>query len=326
MKILITGATGYLGRSLALELAERDNKVNVLVRDPASSNVPRHINISVFTGDITDKRSLATAMLGCEQVYHTAAVVKLFAKDSGIFYRVNVEGTANILAEALAAKVKKMVFTSSCGVMGHSVAEPRCENDPRITAFDNDYEFTKFLAENLVKEYVHKGLFTVIVCPSKIFGPGIETHPISVNRLIKNFIMGRLTFIPHPGNQVTNYCFIDDVVEGHILAMTKGIGGEKYILGGENISYVNLFRIIRCLSGTRAPLIRAPQIMVKALVALQWLRYKLTKKEPFATPKGVHHVFANKCFSSGKAIHQLGYQITPIRDGLQQTIRFLKTI
>lgn len=325
MKILITGATGYVGHQLALTLAERGNEVHVLVRNPDSVNVPTHKNIRVFTGDITNRQSITAAIRECEQVYHTAAIVKIFAKDPSVFYKVNVEGTNNLLAEALELGVKKFVFTSSCGVLGTSVLEPKCENDPRTTGFDNDYEFTKFLAENLVKDYIHKGLFTVIVSPSKVFGPGIETHPISVNRVIKNFIKGGLTFIPKPGNLVTNYCFIDDVVEGHILAMAKGIGGEKYILGGENISFVDLFQTIRSLSGTKAKLIQVPKFLVQTWAVLQWIQYKITRKEPFATAKAIRTIFCNKTFSSGKAIRQLGYQLTPLREGLQQTIQFLKS-
>lgn len=324
MKILVTGATGYLGHRLALTLAERGTEVHVLVRNPASVNVPLHKNIRVFTGDITDRQSISPAIRECEQVYHTAAIVSFWAKDPMVFYKTNVDGTNNLLAEALASGVKKFVFTSSCGVLGKSVLEPKCESDPRTTGFDNDYEFTKFLAENLVKEYIHKGLFTVIVSPSKVFGPGIETHPVSVNQAIKNFIKGRVTFIPKPGNLLTNYCFIDDVVEGHILAMAKGIGGEKYILGGENISFTDLFQTIRSLSGTRAKIIQVPKFIVQIWAVLQWIQYKITRKEPFATAKVIHHIFCNKTFSSGKAIRQLGYQLTPLREGLQQTIKYLK--
>ena len=325
MKILVTGATGYVGHQLALTLAERGNEVHVLVRDPGSINVPGHKNIRVFTGDITERESVTAAICECEQVYHTAALVKVFTKEPGAFYKVNVVGTENVLAKALESGVKKLVFTSSCGVIGPSLKEPLCENDPRIVSFESDYEFTKFMAENLVRSYVHKGLFAVIVSLSKVFGPGIETHPISVNKVIKNFIRGKLTFIPKPGNLVSNYCYIDDVVEGHILAMAKGIGGEKYILGGENISYLELFHTIRSLSGTKAKLVQAPKIMLRIWTLLQWIQYKITRKEPFVTAKAVKMIFCNKSFSSRKAIQQLGYHLTPLKEGLQQTIQFLKT-
>lgn len=325
MKILVTGATGYLGHQLTLTLAERGNSVQVLVRNPLSANIPSHKNIVVFTGDITNRQSIKSAMRGCEQVYHTAALVKIFAANAADFYKVNVEGTQHLLAEALCAGVKKFVFTSSCGVLGTSVLEPKCENDPRTTGFENDYEFTKFIAESLVKEYIYKGLVTVIVSPSKVYGPGIETHPVSVNHLIRRFIKGRATFIPSPGKLLANYCFIDDVVEGHILAMAKGVGGEKYILGGADISYSDFFKTVRSLSGSKATLIKAPQYIAKLFALLQWVQFIITRKEPFATLKGVKSIFCNKTFSSKKAIGQLGYHLTPLEEGLQQTIHFLKT-
>ena len=182
MKILVIGASGYIGHQLALTLAQRVNEVNVLVRNPGSIKVPRHKNIRVFTGDITDRGSITAAMYNCEEVFHTEALIKVPAKDPSEFYKVNVEGTRNVLSKGLETGIKKLVFTSSCSVLGASQNEPGCENDPRTTQFDNDYKFTKFLAEHLVKEYIRKGLFSIIVSLSKVFGPGIETHPISVTR------------------------------------------------------------------------------------------------------------------------------------------------
>ncbi len=325
MKILITGATGYVGHRLALTLAERNNEIHILVRNPNSDNIPLHKNIRVFAGDITDRQSIPAAINGCKQVYHIAAMVKPFDKDPSLFHKVNVEGTRNLLAIALKTGVKKFVFTSSCSVIGPSVKAAMCENDARITPLDNEYDNTKFLAENIVKEYSHKGLFTVIVSPSKVFGPcGFETHAISVNKVINKFIKGRLSVIPKPGKLIANYCFIDDVIEGHILAMSKGINGEKYILGGENISYKELFQAIRMLTGTKAWLIEIPKHFVKVLALLQWIQYKTTLKEPFITEKSIQQIFCNKIFSSEKATRELGYSITPMKESLKKTIHFLK--
>ena len=141
--------------------------------------------------------------------------------------------------------------------------------------------------------------------------------------MIKKFIKGELTFIPKPGTLTTNYCFIDDVVHGHVLAMDKGVSGEKYILGGENISFVDLFQMIRSLSGTRAKLLEAPKYLIQTWALLQWLQYKLTDKEPYVTSKAVRQIFCNKTFTSDKAMQQLGYRLTPLKEGLQQTIQFL---
>ena len=325
MKILVTGATGYVGHELALALANRGNQVHILVRNLFSKNIPRHDNIIVFPGDVTDRDSIRKAMYGCAQVYHTAAIVRIFAKDPSIFYKVNARGTHNLLDEALKLGVKKFVYTSTCGVLGSSVNYPKKETDPRTESFDNDYEFTKYLGENLVKEYAHKGLFTVIVSLSKVFGPGIETHPISVNSIINKFIQGKITFVPKPITIVTNYCFINDIVTGHMLAMQYGLGGEKYILGGENISYDTFFRELRSLSLSKAKLVPVPKAIIKALTCINWIKYLVTKKEPFVTAKGIHHIYINKEFDNRKAIQQLHYQPTAFKEALKQTIHFLKT-
>jgi len=325
MKILVTGATGYLGHSLALALAERDNEVHILARNPDSRNIPLHKNIKIFKGDITDRQSLTIAMKDCQQVYHTAALVKIFDNDPSIFYKVNVDGTRNMLEISLENAIEKFVYTSSCSVIGPALKSEMCENDSRTLPLDNDYEITKSLAENLVKDYGNKGLHTVIVSPSKVFGPsGFETQKVSMNKAINQFIKGKLTYIPRPGNLIANYCFIDDVVDGHILAMSKGRNGEKYILGGENISFLNFFHTIRTLSGTKARIVEVPKIFVKVLAIWQWIQFKTIHKEPLVTEKSIQQFFCNKIFCSEKATKELGYRIKPLEESLKQTIHFLK--
>lgn len=325
MKILVTGATGYIGHQLALTLAERDNEVHVLVRNLNSPNIPSHKNIKVFHGDITDVQSIATAIQGCEQVYHTAALVKIFDKDPSQFHKVNIEGTHNLLQKSLEFGIEKFLFTSSCSVIGPSEGKQMGEDDLRITPYDCDYDITKLKAENLVKEYAEKGLFTVIVSPSKVYGHSCtDTKAISMNKVIHKFINGGHTFIPKPGNFVSNYCFIKDVVQGHILAMDRGDSGENYILGGENMSFLDFFRIVRTLSGTKARIIEVPKFVVKIMSVLQWIQFYTIRKEPYITGESIKQIFCNKIFSSEKAVSNLGYQITPIREGLQQTIHHLK--
>ena len=324
MKILITGATGYVGHNLAMTLALQGNDVNILVRNPQSANVPVHPNIHVFCGDITEKNTIGFAMHGCETVFHTAALVCLWAKDPSDFFTINVEGTRNMLDVALQSGVKKFVFTSTCGVIGPSVKEPMCEKDPRISGFDNDYDLSKFLAETLVTEYNSNRLLTVIVSPSKVYGPGIETHPLSINRIIRNFILGKNSFCPSPANFISNYVFIDDLVRGHILAMEKGIGGEKYILGGENLSYSEFFQAIHNVSGIRGKLLLVPKIAAKIFAWCYFVYSRLRHKTPFFTSKGINVIYCNKSFTCSKAIHQLGYTITPFAQALLPTIHFLK--
>ncbi|MEO5997412.1 MAG: NAD-dependent epimerase/dehydratase family protein [Chitinophagaceae bacterium] len=324
MKIFITGATGYVGHELCLQLAGKGFCVHALVRDPQSPRVPKHNNIRVFKGDITNRLTIRHAMKECLVVFHTAAMVKLWAKEPSEFYRVNVNGTRNVLEEAVQQGVRKLVFTSTCGILGRSVDVPVSETGSGYPVINNDYDQSKLAAENLVSEYyLKRGLFTVIVSLSKVYGPGIETHPVSVNKVIRNFVQGKITFIPKPAGLLANYCFISDVVKGHILAMEKGFAGEKYILGGENVTYAEFFQQLRTASGSRATVIPVPGFIVKRIAALQSLFCKINGKDPFVTPGGVDHLFCNKTFSSKKAIGELGYQPTSLQTGLRHTIQFI---
>ena len=323
MKILITGATGYIGYKLAMEAAGRNYTVHILVRDLRSPLLPVHPNIIAFKGDITDKASVIAAIKGCDKVMHAAAIAKLSAKDNSIFYSVNVEGTRNILDASLAAGIKKFVFTSSGAVIGPSGKYPMSENDPRIIAFENDYEISKHWAEELVKEYCRRGLFAVIVAAPRVYGPGHECNGNTMNRLLKNILTMRLAFVPSCDNVVANYAFIDDVVNGHFLAMEKGLGGEKYILGGENLSYRSFFQTIKQIAGKKIRLIRIPQFLFKVWSFLYMAVCRLQGKETHISPKVVDRLAQNRALNCDKAIKQLGYSITPFSEGIQATILHL---
>jgi len=324
MKILITGATGYIGYKLAMEAARRNYNVHILVRDLQSSLLPAHPNIIKFKGDITDKISVIAAMTGCEKVMHAAAIARLSANDNSVFYSVNVEGTRNMLDAALTLGVKRFVFTSSGAVIGPSGKYPMSENDPRIAAFENDYEISKHWAEELVKEYCRRGLSAIIVAAPRVYGPGHECNGNTMNVLLKNILSMRLAFVPSCDNVVANYAFVDDVAKGHFLAMEKGLGGEKYILGGENLSYRSFFQIIKQNSGMKIRLIRIPKLLIKIWSFLYMSVCGLLRKETHISPKIIDRLAQNRALSCDKAITQLGYSITPFSEGIQKTILHLK--
>ena len=324
MKILITGATGYIGYKLAMEAARRNYTVHILVRDLRSPLLPTHPNIIKFKGDITDKASVMAAMMNCDKVIHAAAIAKLSAKDNTIFYSVNVEGTRNMLDAALALGVKKFVFTSSGAVIGPSGKYPMSENDPRIAAFENDYEISKHWAEELVKEYCRRGLFAIIVVAPRVYGPGHDCNGNTMNVLLKNILSLRLAFVPSYDNVVANYAFVDDVVTGHFLAMDKGLGGEKYILGGENLSYRSFFQLIKQNTDKKIGLIRIPKLLLKIFSFFYMTICALVGKETHISPKVVDRLAQDRALSSDKAIRQLGYSITPFSIGIHKTILHLK--
>ena len=322
MKIFITGATGYIGNLLALKLADAGHCIHALVRTKKNASMLRHDNIKVFFGDISNKEEVGAAVKDCEQVYHIAGHVKTWMKDPSIIYKVNVEGTLNVLDAALNAGVKKFVFTSTCGVIGPGLKEPMTEKDPRLTGYNLDYELSKKMAEEIINRYITKGLNVVIVSPSKVYGPGKISHSFAYNAIIKKFLHKGVVFIPYPGNYQGCFGYIDDVVNGHILAMEKGKTGEKYILGGINVSYKNFFLEIKKICGS-GRIIRVPKFIIKGWANWQWFQYKIFNKEPLFTPGVINHLYRNYIFSSEKAISELGYKITPFEEAIHKTIHFL---
>lgn len=323
MKIFITGAAGFIGSKLSLTLADRGHEVHAMVRSLASKKWLSHPNIKVFAGDVLDKESLLTAMKGCEQVYHVAGKAGTWAKDTSVFYKVNVDGTRNILDVARASGVQKTVFTSSCGVLGPTQKEPLEETDSRIVDFVLDYDRSKKIAEDLVAQYVKEGMNVVIVSPAKVYGPGHISHALMLNAIINSFLKKRIAIIPCPGTYRVGFVFIDDIVNGHILAMEKGKTGENYILGGTNLSHYEFFDRLRTLSSCKGHILMVPKCMIKAWAYLQELKYKLWGAPVMLTVKSVDHLFSNYAFSSNKAIRELGYHITPFDEALQKTIKYL---
>lgn len=325
MKILITGAAGYIGNRLAHILADLGNEVHALARSDSAIKFLQHPNITIFKGDILNEESLLIAMKSCTQVYHTAALVGAWVKDTTTFYKVNVEGTRNVLNAAIQTGIEKMVFTSTCGVIGPSLNEPMNETDPRITGFQLDYEISKKIGEDLVLQYAKEGLNAVVVSPSKVYGPGNTSHSLTANAVIENFLKKRIVFIPSPGTHMACFAFIDDIVNGHLLAMEKGKAGEKYILGGVNISYWNFFDQIRKTSSRKGYIIQLSKFFIKSWAVLQQLSYRLLGIHPRFTVKSVDTVFSNYTFSSEKAVRELCYQITPLEEAIKKTIQYLKT-
>lgn len=326
MKIFITGATGYIGHQLALKAAEKGFAVSALVRSLHSANLPLHSLIQFHEGDVTEYAAVIKAMAGCDAVLHAAALTQLWHKDRSLFYRINVTGTRNVLEAALQHKVQRFVFTSSCAVLGPSNGHPVSEEDPRFTPFENDYETSKYCAEELIKEYTARGLHTVIVAPPRVYGPGLLTKGNPINQLIRNTLKRGIAFMPAAKDVVGNYAFIDDVVEGHFLALEKGAPGEKYILGGENVSYQRLFDTIATAGGKKLKRVAVPIALLKVWAAAVMGVSFILRRHTHLSPKVVGRLMQNRAVSCQKAVQLLGYQITPFQKGIAQTIDHLKLL
>lgn len=325
MKIFITGATGYIGNNLALRLAREGNTVHALIRSVNKAPLLNHPNIKLFEGDITEPASLEKAMEGCGQVYHLAAFARVWAKDVSTFYKLNVEATRFVLDAARKCGVQKIVFTSTGGVLGPSGNHPVKEDDARLGNVFNEYEDTKTQAEELCKEYCNKyGMHIVIVNPPRIYGPGIESESNAVTRLTKLYMSGKWKIMPGDGTKTGSYVYIDDIVNGHILAMQKGRSGERYILSGVNASYNEFFDTLGDITGKKLKLINLPVWAMMLAGYLMVIRTKLTGKAPLLTPKWIKKYFYNWSLSCEKAERELGYTYIPLKEGLQKTVDWIK--
>lgn len=325
MKCFITGANGFIGSRLAEKLTAEGHQVTCLVRSPEKALIfngwsPRHI-----IGDLHDTGTLMRGMEGCDHVFHLAAYARPWSKDKSLPYKINVDGTVNVLEAALRAGVSKVVVTSSAAVTGPSGDRGFVNEDSvRIAPFFNEYEETKALAETRVKEYAVKGLHAVIVNPTRVFGPGPLNQSNSVTKMLRGYYRGTWHIMPGDGCKTGNYVYIDDVVNGHILAALNGISGEKYILGGENVSFRQLFEKFAAATGRRRLLVPLPVGIMIGIANFLEFQYKITSIPPPITAPWVNKYLENWNLSSEKAVRQLGYSITPLDQAIGQTLLWLK--
>lgn len=323
-KIFLTGGTGFIGKSIALKLAESGYYVHVLFRSLSKTSDLKHPNIRLFEGDILNIPRLERAMESCTGVIHLAAFARAWTKNKEDFYNINYTGTVNVLDVAVKSGIKKVIFTSTAGVIGPSHSgEIIDETTERKIAFYFEYERTKWLAEEKIREYVQNGLDVVIVNPTRVYGPGLLSESNSLTAMIKSYVEGKWHLIPGKGNTIANYVYVDDVVNGHINAYQKGKSGEKYILGGKNITYNDFFSLLGKISGKKYLLIKMPRLVLVIISRMMMFYTAITGKPPLITPGLVKKFLDNCILSSDKAIKELGYTITSIESGIKQTLEWL---
>jgi nucleoside-diphosphate-sugar epimerase len=324
MKALVTGATGFIGRHLVERLVNRGATVRVLCRRTADVSSFTRPNIEISWGDVVDGSAVEAAVWGCDQVFHLAAFAQGWAKDPRTYFDINVGGLQNVLSAAQRASVEKVVYTSSSVTLGPSNGTPVNESSPRPQEFLTVYEQSKYMAEQKALSYVRSGLNVVIVCPTRVFGPGILSESNSLTRMIQQYLDGKWRFILGDGNGIGNYVWVHDVVDGHLLAMERGRPGERYLLGGENASYNEFFEIVAELSGRRYRLFHVPAFLALLTSEAEKFRGKHSKHHPLITPAWVRTFIADWAFSTEKAQAELGCKITPLREALAMTIEWLQ--
>ncbi len=324
MSILVTGATGFIGTHLVKLLARRGETVRILCRPSSDVSILNKTNIQICRGDLLDSSSIESALQGCKRLFHLAAYARVWAKNPQIFLETNVRGMKNVLEAALKSGVGRVVLTSTSVTLGPSENQAVNETTERKADFFTEYERSKFIAEQEALQYVAKGLDLVIVNPSRVFGPGLLNESNSVTKMIYLYLTGKWRWILGNGKRVGNYAFVNDVVQGHLLAMEAGRTGEKYILGGENVSYNDFFQILSNFSSRKYKLFHIPSALALTFAEFEKLKAAWFGKTPLITPGWIKTFLVNWAFSSAKAQSQLGYTITPLSLALETTVTWLK--
>lgn len=324
MKILVTGATGFVGSAVARILADAGHSVRVLVRPSSNLQNIHGIGVEPVQGDLVDPSSLKTALKGCRGLFHVAADYRLWVPDPDEIYRANVQGTENIINAALDAQVDRICYTSSVATLGlNKDGSPADEETPvSINDMIGHYKRSKFIAEERVRQLIkEKGAPVVIVNPSTPVGPR-DIKPTPTGKMVLDAASGRM---PAYVNTGLNFVHVDDVAMGHLLAFERGETGRRYILGGTNLTLKEFLDIIAGITGGKPPVIKLPHNLVLpvAWVSEAWCRFT-GRGEPAVTADGVKLAKKHMFFSCRRAREELGYVTRPVQDAVSHAIEWFR--
>ena len=320
---LVTGATGFVGAAVARALLAAGRRVRVLSRPSSDRRNLAGLDVEICQGSLEDAASLAAAVTGCGALFHVAADYRLWVRDPRAMFRANVEGTRALMAAALAAGVERVVYTSSVATLGINASGASADETTPSAYADmiGPYKQSKFLAEAEVRHLVGtQGLAAVIVNPSTPIGPR-DIKPTPTGRLIVEAAAGRMPAFVDTG---LNLVHVADVAEGHLLAEQRGRVGERYILGGENLSLAEILRRIAGIVGRRPPTLQLPIPLLWPVAAVAEVWGRATGKEPMTTFDGLRMARKKMYFSSAKAAQELGYRARPVDQALADAIEWFK--
>ncbi|VBB69428.1 Dihydroflavonol-4-reductase [invertebrate metagenome] len=323
MTILVTGGTGFVGAAVVRQLLAAGESVRALARPTSNRRNLDNLPIEIVEGDLTDSLSLRRAVMGVTAVFHIAADYRLWVPDPRTMEQVNITGTRNLLRAAAEAGVMRIVYTSSVATLGLNTSGTPADEDTPVSLTDmiGPYKRSKFLAEAEIKRLVAaEALPVVIVNPSMPVGPR-DIKPTPTGRLIRAAVTGRMPAYVETG---LNLVHVDDVAAGHWLAWRNGSIGERYILGGENMSLYDMLTTIAILVNRKPPSIQLPYGIAFSLAVLAELIASLVGSEPFATVSGVRMAKKKMFFSSAKACRVLGYTARPAIEGLRDAVAWFR--
>ncbi|MFT3731992.1 MAG: NAD-dependent epimerase/dehydratase family protein [Hyphomicrobium sp.] len=320
----LTGASGFVGSAVARRLIDEGFSVRALVRKSSNRANVAGVDLDIIEGDIRDAQLVEKAVQGARYVFHVAADYRLWAPDPQEIVRTNTEGTRAVMDAALKAGVERVVYTSSVATLRLSDdGTPSDETMPLSEeAAIGAYKKSKVLAERLVERLVaNENLPAVIVNPSTPIGPR-DVRPTPTGRIVVEAAMGRMPAYVETG---LNLVHVDDVANGHVAALKRGRIGERYILGGQDMTLGQMLAEIARLAGRRPPTIKLPRSLIYPFAYGAEAVARLTGREPFATVDGLRMAKYKMFFSSAKAERELGYHARPAVEALDEAYRWFKS-
>jgi len=322
MRAAVTGGSGFVGAAVVRALLSAGWQVRALVRVASNRSNLQNLPLEIVVGDLTVAASLTRLLTGCDALFHVAADYRLGAPDPSQLYRTNVEGTRNLLTAAGAAGVKKIVYTSSVATMG--IPTDGSPGDERtavsLAAMIGHYKRSKFLAEQVVLEAAAAGIPAVIVNPSTPVGPG-DVKPTPTGQLVLDAAAGRMPAYVDTG---LNIVHVDDVAAGHLMAFHRGQTGQRYILGGEDMTLQQILGYIAQVVGRKPPRIRLPYAAVLPIAYMAEAVARVTGRSGRITLEGVRMSRKHMFFSSAKATRELGYQWRPPAQAFDDAVRWFR--
>ena len=316
---LVTGVSGFLGWHVARTLVDRGIAVRALARRP---DAIRDRDLEVVAGDLRDRASLERAVSGCGAVFHVAADYRLWARKPAELYASNVEGTRNLLAAARSAGVERVVYTSTVGCIGFIEGGLGDEDTPvTLEQMTGAYKRSKFLAEQVALEFARAGLPVVVVNPTAPVGDH-DVKPTPTGRTIVDFLKGRM-----PAYLDTGLNVIDarETAEGHWLAFERGVPGQRYILGSENLTLRQIFAKLSGISGRPAPAVRIPYAVAWLAGAASTAAARVTGVEPRVPLDAVRMARKKMWVTHAKASRELGFAPSPAELGLARAVDWFKS-